>query len=101
MRRIEVNPGETFAVSNKVILMREFESLFGMTGKFGSKTNQLTYALTFRGKLNNQPKQADVTILISPEDMINMTTTMMGQVEWLEMALDAVAASERARRGER
>lgn len=97
MRRIEVNPGEMFAVSNKVILMREFESLFGMSGKFGRKDNKLTYALTFRGKLNNQAKQADVTVLISPEDMVNMTTTMMGQVEWLDMVLEA--AAKQAERG--
>ena len=97
MRRIEVNPGEIFAVSNKVILMEEYESVFVMGGKVGSKLDKLTYALTLTGKLNNQPKKADVTVLISPEDMINMTTTMMGQVDWLEAFLDHVAAERGGR----
>ena len=99
MRSIEVNPGEIFAVSDKVILMEEYEAVFRMAGMVGAKHDRLTYALTLSGRLNKQTKKADVTVLISPEDMVNMVTMMVGQVEWLEAVLDS--AAKQAKRGGR
>lgn len=68
-RRVEINPGEWFAVSDRVILAKEFESVLGFVGKIGTTENdRLAYMFTWTGKLNNQEKNDSVTVMMPPED---------------------------------
>ena len=88
-RQVEVNPGEFFAVSDRVILVKTYESVLGMMGKLGTVENdRLGYLLTFEGKLNNKPRTSSVTVALSIEgasqllsDLLNGLELLVGQVQ--------------------
>lgn len=83
-RRIEVNPGEWFAVSDKVILVRETESVLANTAKLGTSDNhQIAYMFTYSGKLNNQDAKADVTVMMSPEDAFAHASQILEGIDFL------------------
>ena len=89
-RRIEVNEGEWFAVSDRVILAHEFESVLSFVGKIGTTDNdRLAYMFTWTGKLNNQDKKDSVTVLMPPEDAFALAEQILNGIELLIDADDA------------
>lgn len=88
-RRIEVNPGEWFAVSDRVILVHEHESILGAVSKIGTTDNdRLAYMFTYTGKLNNQNKKDSVTVMMSPEDAFALAEQILDGIELLVDAKD-------------
>lgn len=87
-RRIEMNPGEFFAVSDRVILVAENESVLGRTGKLGApaEEDRLTYFFTFTGKLNNRDEHDSVTVAMSPEDAFEFASQIL---DGIQLLLDA------------
>lgn len=84
MKKIAINENEMFALSDKVILVREHESVIGWVSALGkTESDDLAYMFTFTGKLNNKDRQADVTVLMSIEDAFNLATTILDGVELL------------------
>lgn len=84
MKRVEVNPGEMFAVSDKVILVREYESVLGMVGKLKTTDNdRVAYMFTFAGKLNNRNASADCTVMMSPEDAFELASDILNGLSLL------------------
>lgn len=87
MRRVEVNLGERFAVSDKVILVREYESILALASKLDTtKGDQIAYMFTFTGKLNNQERYADCTVLMSPEDAFQLAGNILDGLSLLTKA---------------
>lgn len=85
MKRIEINPGEMFAVSDEVILVEEFESILGLIGKLGTVDNdRIAYMFTFKGKLNNRDEQGDVTIAFNPVDAFHLADAILKGIELLQ-----------------
>ena len=88
-RRVEVNPGELFAVSDRVILVDKYESVLGMMSKLGTVENdRLAYLLTFEGKLNNKPRTGSVTVAMSPADVNELIGDLLNGLELLVAARD-------------
>lgn len=84
MKKIEINGVDTFAVSDKVILVREYETVIGWVSALGdTANNDLAYMFTFQGKLNNKDRSGDVTVLMSPEDAFQFATTILDGLELL------------------
>lgn len=78
MKRVEVNPGEWFAVSNRVILVDERESILGMLGKIGTVENdRVGYLFTFVGRRNNTGTHDTVTVALSPEDAFELASDIL------------------------
>lgn len=71
MRRLEVNEGEMFGVSDKIILGKETESVIALGSKVGVSQDQIFYMFTYSGKLVNKDRSADFTVLMSLEDAFN------------------------------
>lgn len=83
--RIEVNPGEFFMVDPESLHVKEYETVFALTGKIGSDRDpQLAYMMSFTGRINNTDRERVYTIMMSPQDAFNMLGTMLEQFEWLE-----------------
>lgn len=88
-RRIEVNPGEWFAVSDRVLLAHEYESVLALVSKIGTTDNdRIAYMFTWTGKLNNQDKKDSVTVMMSPEDAFHLAEQILDGVELLIDARD-------------
>lgn len=85
MKRVEINPGEMFAVSDQVVLVEEYETIIGRTSKLGSQEeDQIAYMFTFKGKLNNQDAEGDFTVAMSPVDAFHLADAILKGIELLQ-----------------
>jgi len=83
-RKVEMNEGEYFAVSDKVILVSKYESVIGMLGKLGTDDNdRLAYMFTFEGKLNNKNRSDSVTVAMDIESASHLLDDILNGLEML------------------
>jgi len=80
-RQIEIHPGQMFAASDKMILVRKYESFIGMSGILGAELDQACVMRTYQGKLNKKNRSGDVTLLMSVEDAFREACEVIEMVE--------------------
>ncbi len=84
--REEINPTEMFYISDRVILVDEYESFLGDMFKFGSSKSQVGYIFTFKGKLNNKDERAEITVVMPIRDAWNLFNDVLKGIELLREA---------------
>lgn len=85
-RKLEINPGEHFTVSDKVIITSEYETVIGMLSNLSkdeSLKGRVGYMMTFTGKLVNKPRTMSVTVAMPPEEAFEFAANILGHLEQL------------------
>lgn len=85
-RREEINPTEMFYVSDRVILVDEYESILGDMFKFGAEGSQAGYIFSFKGKLNNKDERDEVTVVMPIRDAWNLFNDVLKGMELFRKA---------------
>lgn len=87
-RRIEINPGEMMLVADRTILVEEYESVLGDAFKIGSTDHELSYFITFSGRVNNSTESDSVTVAIPPVEAAVLVVDILHGLELLKAAIE-------------
>lgn len=95
MKRMEVNEGEHFAVSDKVIVCDEYESAISLFSKISKhEKHQVVFAFTFSGKLSGKERTGDATIIMPPGYAFEFAQSILEHLEKLVIANNPEAAAD-------
>lgn len=86
---LEVGPGETFLIADHTMLVRETQSLLAKTSLIGDPDSQMSFLITYTGRINRTEDIESWTIAISPPDMLDFINTALDQLELLKNAIQA------------